>query len=128
MCDSSIMPAIRFQCSAKFWVRIDEQIIRTHVDNMLPYDVFQKIWSLLPCDCDRTPETQLPLKTKLNDNWAWLEHEKQGLTVNKYTSMYPTIPELISPPGNPIAIIFSVMYVISKSNPSSCFKELELKY
>jgi len=41
--------------------------------------------------------------------------------------MYPKIPELKSPPGNPIAIIFSVMYVISKSNPPSCYKELNVK-
>lgn len=35
------------------------------------------------------------------------------------TSTYPKNPELISPAGKPIAIIFSVIYVISKSNPPS---------
>lgn len=35
------------------------------------------------------------------------------------TSTNPKKPELISPAGNPIAIIFSVMYVISKSNSPS---------
>jgi hypothetical protein len=35
------------------------------------------------------------------------------------TSTYPKIPELMSPAGNPIAIMFSVIYVISKSKPPS---------
>jgi hypothetical protein len=35
------------------------------------------------------------------------------------TSKYPKSPELKSPAGKPIAIMFSVIYVMSKSNPPS---------
>lgn len=45
-----------------------------------------------------------------------------------YTSKNPKSPELISPAGNPIAIIFSVIYVISKSNPPSCKLGIESPY
>ena len=45
-----------------------------------------------------------------------------------FTSKYPKSPELISPAGNPIAIIFSVIYVISKSNPPSCKLGIESLY
>ena len=37
----------------------------------------------------------------------------------KLTSKYPKSPELKSPAGKPIAIMFSVIYVMSKSNPPS---------
>lgn len=57
----------------------------------------------------------------------FMDHEMPQL--NKYrekkspnyllTSTYPKNPELISPAGKPMAIIFSVIYVISKSNPPS---------
>lgn len=47
------------------------------------------------------------------------ELQLQSVTL---TSKYPKIPELKSPAGKPIAIMFSVIYVMSKSNPPSYYK------
>lgn len=48
-----------------------------------------------------------------------MQNEK-GIKFSKLTSKYPKRPELKSPAGKPIAIMFSVIYVMSKSNPPSC--------
>lgn len=74
----------------------------------VPYGVSQRTLLLLPCGCDRTPAffTYSSLHINVQNSSS---NPIRCFCLILYTSTYPKKPELISPAGKPIAIIFSVI-------------------